>query len=527
MRTSRVLTLAALLLAAGGIAQAKFGITKTRVTLKRVRPPEVALVGDAVTVRVTSRARGVSDRQLDLVRDRVEAALEADGDLRVVQGGAESAVVVSLDHLEARISDTVIYEQRRVKTGEREEWDEKKKKYVKKDVYEDRREPVRLRTVRGRVEARVEVEGPAGEQSADASASYEHEFKGDVSVPEEASSEEVLERYLIDEAGRRAAAAVSFSPDPVEALLAVDGELKDGNRLAESGLWTEALAAWSARTFKGSKEAARLHNLGVAHEALAYALPVAAEAHRAKLEEAADFYRRAVTLDPKEKYFAEPVQRLETSRDYAVTAGRNAAEAQRWQDAQGQRDPRGRRRAEQADRGNGPEARRRPAPRRDEPVGGKTPAQAPDALGSSAGLRSPLRNGSFESGLESWTVAGKGSVVPDGDRGRVFQAAAGAAGTTIAQTVDLDMQAVPARLSLAYRVTSGEGRIRALVVYDDVGGRSRTSSLEITTGDAPGEWTSWTGDLVALRPRPARLREVRIAVEGGTVLVDGVSIRLD
>jgi len=48
---------------------------------------------------------------------------------------------------------------------------------VTEDVYENKREPVRLRTVRGHVGARVQVETPAGQRSADAGTSYEREFK--------------------------------------------------------------------------------------------------------------------------------------------------------------------------------------------------------------------------------------------------------------------------------------------------------------------------------------------------------------
>jgi len=37
-------------------------MSKTKVTLKRTRPPEIPLLGETVSVDVTSRARSVSDR---------------------------------------------------------------------------------------------------------------------------------------------------------------------------------------------------------------------------------------------------------------------------------------------------------------------------------------------------------------------------------------------------------------------------------------------------------------------------------
>jgi hypothetical protein len=83
--------------------------------------------------------------------------------------------------------------------------------------------------------------------------------------------------------------------------------------------------------------------------------------------------------------------------------------------------------------------------------------------------------------------------------------------------VDVDVSGAETSLSLAYRVTNGEGRMRVHILYGDSTGRERTSTLEVTAGEGPGEWSDWSGDLAGLRPRPARVREVRVAVEGGVV----------
>jgi hypothetical protein len=547
MRPIRPLAWVALgALALASPAAAKFGMSKTKVTLRRTRPPEVPLLGETVSVDVTSRARSVSDRHLDVVRRRVQDAVSADKSMRLVEAkAADNVVRVEVDGLEARVDDNTIYEEHYVKIGERQEWDDKKKKMVTKDVYGNRQEPVRLRKVRGRVDARVQVETPAGQRTADAGTTYEREFKGNVNVPEEASSESRLEAALIDEAARRAAAAVSFSPDPVEAMLAVDGELKDGNRLAEAGLWKEAMASWSARTFKGDKEAARLHNVGVAHEAFAYGMAIDSPEHHAELEQAADSYKKALALDPGEKYFAEPIQRVQASLEYAGAAQRYADEVRRWHEERSKRSASASRSkrteaaaapaapAPPATPAEAPAAARRraaatpapAAPKAAPPAAAKTAAPA-DPLSASAGVSLQLRNGSFESGLDPWTVTGKGAVVPDARHGRVFQAAGGAA-TTLAQPVGLDVQNRPgATLSLDYKVSAGEGKVRVMVAYDDAAGRARTSTLEVTAGDPAGDWTPWTGDLLALRPKPARLKEVRIVSEGGTVLLDNVALTL-
>jgi hypothetical protein len=545
MRLTRSVAVAAAVVVVVALSpgvQAKFGMSKTKVTLKRTRPPDIPLLGATVTVEVGSRARGVSDRQLDVIRQRVEDSLSADRSRKLVERGADSVVRIGVDELEARINESVTYETRRVKTGERQEWDDKKKKNVTKDIYSDRQEPVTIHRAQGHIGAHVEVETPSGPRSADAGASYQNEFKGDVRIPEQASSEPQLERYLVDEAAARAAAAVSYTIDPVEALLAVDGDLKDGNRLAQGGLWKEALATWvDRRPLKGDKEAARFHNIGVAHEALAYTLPIDGPEHQARLEQARDAYRQALTLDRDEKYFAEPIQRVETSLEYAARAQRYTADAQKWREARDKRKAAPPPRAARQPEAEAPTpvpaaaaeaatpARRRPAPPPTArpapaaPVAPKPPAQ--DGLMSSAGLAVPLRNGSFESGLDPWTVAGKGAVAPEPRRGRVFQAASTAAATTLNQPIGVDVQnAKAATLSLDYKVASGEGRLRMLIAYDDAAGRPRTSTLEVTAGDPPGDWTPWTGDMLALRPRATRLKEVRIVTEGGTVLLDNVAL---
>jgi hypothetical protein len=62
------------------------------------------------------------------------------------------------------------------------------------------------------------------------------------------------------------------------------------------------------------------------------------------------------------------------------------------------------------------------------------------------------------------------------------------------------------------------------VVYGDAAGRERTSILEVTGGEGPGDWSDWSGDLAALRPRPSRVREIRVAVDGGVVRLDNVAL---
>jgi hypothetical protein len=486
----RALALTVALSAAAAPALAKFGISKTKVVLPRQQPPEFQLLGETVSLEVSSRARAVTDRHLETVRGQVETALTQNGVFRVVDRpeDADNAVRITLDELQARFRDSITYETKYVKTGERQEWDEKKKQMVTKDVYGNREEPVPVRIVNGHLVGYLEVETrPATPRRVPIGDRYDQEFKGSSAPPEEASSETALEDWLVEQAGLRAAAAVSFSPDPVTAMLAVDGELKAGNRLAEAGRFQEALAEWNRKPLKGDKEAARLHNVGVAHEALAYAFPVPDPQHAEQLREAQRDYQEAARLDPDEKYFAEPQQRIAVSLEYAERASRMMAELE----------------ASRAERG-------------------------PRAGGGPAKTAGPgLRNGSFESSLEPWRLDGTGALLTEGRRGRVLELAARTGPVSAHQELDLEYgKAGTGALSFDYRVMAGEPPIKVVVRYQDTRGRDRTSVMEVTSGEGPAGWSSWETDLDRLRPSPSRLKEVTVQVEAGTVRLDNVALTM-
>ena len=144
------------------------------------------------------------------------------------------------------------------------------------------------------------------------------------------------------------------------------------------------------------------------------------------------------------------------------------------------------------------------------------PAVAADAV---------LTNGSFESGIDPWALSGRASVVAEAGRSKVAQLVAGDGTTGLAQQFRLDVkEGTRAPLRLDYRVVSGEVRLTVRVTYADAQGKERTSTLEVTTGEGPGEWSSWGSDLGALRPRPAQLRDLHIEAQGGTLRLDAVTL---
>ncbi|HEY7411020.1 MAG TPA: hypothetical protein VII13_09775 [Vicinamibacteria bacterium] len=491
----RAFAAVALVLATGiAPAMAKFGMSKTKVILPRHRPPEITLLGETVAIEVSSRARAVTERHLETLRGELEAALADAGSFRLVESaeGADNVVRVSIDDLRAHLQDTVEMETRYVKIGERQEWDEKKQKTVTKDVYGNRDEPVTVHVASGHLVGRLEASIPGGiRRSVDIGDTYDQRFR-DGQGGREAASEPALEDWLVEQAARRAVAVVAFSPDPVTALLAVDGELKDGNRMAESGRFQEALDEWRRRPLKGNKEAARLHNLGVAHEALAYTFPMHEDAHREHLREAEQSYRKAAALDPGEKYFREPLERITVSLDYAEAASGLMAELAA--------------------------SRAGHVPR---PVAASPAGERADGTWTP----SPLRNGSFESSLAGWRLEGTGAVVTEGRRGRVLELSGDAAAARAAQTLELSYDAIaPGVLNLEYRVVEGEPPLRLVLRYEDVRGRERTSSTDVSLGESPAGWTRWEMELDRLRPAPARLLELALVVQEGRARFDNVAL---
>jgi hypothetical protein len=483
---------------------AKFGtFGKTKVVLPRVRPPATPVVAETVAVEVRSEGPEFTGAHVRTVRAALEEALSGPGLYRVVDSprAADATVRVDLESLEAEIRDEVRKERRRVKVGEREEWNEKKKKYETKDVYADRDFYVSFRIVEGRIAASLEVDGGPGPRRSDLGSAYDQEFKEDTRVPPEAESEEALRRFLVEDVAARAAAEVAFAPDPVEVLLAVDGELKNGNRLAQAGAFRDALEEWSRLKLKGDKEAARLHNVGVAHEALAYAFPPQTPDHRSHLEVAREHYGKARELDPGEKYFAPPLERIETSLRHAASAATLAESLAAFREEKARSGEAGSR-------------------RREEPVGAKREARKPSAPPPGV-----LRNGSFESSLSPWTLTGKGSVVEEPGRGRVLEVVSGSESARAQQGLGIDLAAVrSALLGLDYRVTTGPTHLRVMLGYDDAQGRPRVGSLDVVAGATPGSWTSWSRDVLEIKPRPAKLTEIRIVVDGGAARIDNVAL---
>jgi tetratricopeptide (TPR) repeat protein len=127
--------------------------------------------------------------------------------------------------------------------------------------------------------------------------------------------EDILQ-ILADHAAQRVAARLVTTNERVEVLLA-RGALDDNNRYAEAGQWTKFVEGLETRSPLPNlaDDAYRLYNIGVGNEALGYKADSPASAKR-YFEQAVVQYRKAGEANPDEKYFVEPVNRIEIALEH-------------------------------------------------------------------------------------------------------------------------------------------------------------------------------------------------------------------
>ena len=139
--------------------------------------------------------------------------------------------------------------------------------------------------------------------------------KGDEGEDEPRTMEDVVE-ILVDRTAQRVAARLVNTNERVEILLA-RGALDSNNRNADAGQWTKFVE--SLETMPPlphlDDDAYRLYNIGVGDEALGYKADSPASA-RHYFEQAVMQYRKAGEANPREKYFLEPVNRIEIALEH-------------------------------------------------------------------------------------------------------------------------------------------------------------------------------------------------------------------
>lgn len=277
------------------------------VTLSPLKTPDTLLPSGTVRVDIknasTAPTRLIDQLQAGISRQILE------NDSRL-EAGAKPAVVVmaTVTEWSRRRSTGTKYVSQTRQIGTKQEKDSKGNlKTV--PVYEyGHNEPTVVQ--RGSASIRLEVRHAATEALLDdltTRVTYFDETLGNQSPP----SEEVAEQAMIDRAIRDAAAKLSPGREPTRVMFARSDEVDSLNALARDRRWADLVTALQQLPpYRDAKrDAYRLHNLGVAHEAIAYESQNRATI-RTELQEAQNLVTQAVAGKKDEKYFVEAANRI-------------------------------------------------------------------------------------------------------------------------------------------------------------------------------------------------------------------------
>ncbi len=272
-------------------------------------PPALLLPSGSFQVDVKNQSTGAA-RFLTRLDEAITTQMaENDARLKVAEAKPDIQVVATLTEwtLARRRGTRYVSETRQIGT---KQVTDKNGKTKTEPVYEyGRNKP----TVIDEGAAAVRMEVRRGTQVlADETARFT--YHDDRLAEEGARSTTEVEDTMLDRTAQRAAGLVTPAREPVRVLLARSDDVDKLNDLARSRKWNDWRAALQeTRPHRDPKrDAYRLHNIGVAHEALAYESTSEDETARL-MTEAAALVQQAVTARKDEKYFAEAFTRISTN----------------------------------------------------------------------------------------------------------------------------------------------------------------------------------------------------------------------
>jgi len=272
-------------------------------------PPALLLPSGTFLVDVKNQSTGPA-RLLSRLDESITTQIaENDARLQVAEGKPQMQVVATLTEwtLARRRGTRYVSETRQI--GTKQVTDSKGNKKTE-PVYEyGRNKP----TVIDEGAATVRLEVRRGTQVlADETARFT--YRDDRLVEEGPRSTTEVEDEMLDRAAQRAAGTVTPAREPVRVLLARSDEVDRLNELARARKWNDWRAALQeTRPHRDPKrDAYRLHNIGVAHEAQAYEATSDDEAQQL-MTAAASFVQQAITARKDEKYFTEAFTRISSN----------------------------------------------------------------------------------------------------------------------------------------------------------------------------------------------------------------------
>lgn len=303
---------AAALLSSGAEAQFSRGMMResVEVTLFPIQTPEALLPAGTVRVELKNTSSAPA-RIVDQLQSGIGRQIaENDSRVRVApQADFVVAATVTEWSTSRRTGTKYVSEQRQ--TGTKKVTDSKGN--VRYDPVYEYGHNERTVIHEGSVSVRLQLRQESTEAQIEdltARVSYYDETVGNQSPPTDAAVEDAI----IDKAIHDAAAKLSPGRQRTRVLMARSDEVDRFNTLARDRKWADIRTALEQLPphKDAKKDAYRLHNLGVAHEALAYETQDRATA-RAELKAADALMASAALAKKDEKYFVESAQRVSGS----------------------------------------------------------------------------------------------------------------------------------------------------------------------------------------------------------------------
>lgn len=301
MRSSpRFLSCLLLALLSAGSLQAKegFGIMKKLVTLRRINPPEVVITG----TRIQAIGKGQGQDKQDIA---TQIATKLGSEL--VQH--DTRLTLDAQRPQTVVEVTVLHNTFETKWENREGTRHEPIGKDSKGKMQYRQVSVTLRyqVVNHRFGASYTVQDQSTKKTLFADSmdnSYRQEFQDGHNAPTEAD--------LVGLSVQQTVGQIVYKLTPTEEMLPVlipKGSFEDFINLAEAGLWSRYSETIEARPAlpNPAEEAYRQYALGLSYEALAYG----AESNDTTLrylEQAAQHYNSALSMNPKEDFFSKPYE---------------------------------------------------------------------------------------------------------------------------------------------------------------------------------------------------------------------------
>jgi len=294
---TRLLYLLLLALVTAGDVQAKegFGIMKKMVTLRRTNPPEVLITG----TRIQAVGKGEGQDKQD-----VAAQIAAQLGSELVQH--DSRLTLDAQRPQTVIEVTVLRNSVETKWENREgtRLEPAGKDSKGKMQYREVRVTMRFEVVNHRFGASYTVQDQSAKKTLFADSldvSYHQDFEDGHNAPTEAD--------LVGSAVQQTVGQIVYKLTPTDEALQVlvpKGSFEDTINLAEAALWSRYSETIEARAALPNPldEAYRQYALGLAYEALGYGAD-STETTLRYLEQAAQHYNSALSLNPKEDYFSK------------------------------------------------------------------------------------------------------------------------------------------------------------------------------------------------------------------------------